>query len=369
MSGDVSGAGLAPVDIPARPAARLADDDEARRRRGVLVLCYALIVAILVVDWATPAGIVVGLLLGVPVALLSLLDRQRDVLIGAATALIGKAVAAVYGAPPISPPAVWVTNRILAFSSIVAMTFVALILQRQRLAARRALRAALAARDLNGLLMSLMAHDFRAPLIAASQVLEYVQRTVGSGRPLDDTLLTDTRVRLGRNLLTVESVLHMTRSDLARQRDPAEFAGHATLGSGEQIAREARAFWDEAAAQNKPLTISVEKLGDRELAVDWLVLRHALGLLIDNAVRHADPGPIRVSAEEVHHSLVVHVCDSGPGLGVSRQSERASPGSGLGLELCKALVARVGGSLTLEQDSRSGTCFRLALPVVAASVA
>jgi signal transduction histidine kinase len=346
-----------------RRARMTASDDPAQSRRGIIVLCYILIIGIVAVDWATPAGIVVGLLLAVPIALLSLLDRQRDIVIGATTALVGKSVAAIYGAPAISPPTVWVTNRILAFACIIAMTFVAVILQRQRLAARQALRAALAARDLNGLLMSLMAHDFRAPLIAASQALEYVQRTVGSGRPVDDSLLTDTRVRLGRNLLTVESVLHMTQADQARQRDVAGVVDHATPVTGEQLACEAQTFREEAAARDKPLTIAVERLGARALIVDWLVLRHALGILLDNAVRHADPGPICVAADRADRSLVIRVSDSGPGLGARKQADRRSAGSGMGLELCKALVARVGGSLIIEQDSPSGSCFRLTVPV------
>ncbi len=47
--------------------------------------------------------------------------------------------------------------------------------------------------------------------------------------------------------------------------------------------------------------------------VDVLVLRQVIAILVDNAVRHAVPGPVKLSAELVPPNLVVRVRDSGSG--------------------------------------------------------
>lgn len=334
-------------------------------RRRLLVLCYALILVIVVLDWMTSAGVVVGLLLSIPIVVLSMLARQRPVLVATLVALIGFTIAAALGQGPISPRSVWVPNRILAVFAIAASGAVALMLQRHRRTADDALRAALSAHDTNRLLMALMAHDLRAPLVAASQVLEYVERSAASGAPLDAELVGDTRLRLRRNLRVVEQALQVARGDMQRSESVAPPLGRARVRVAHEIEREVASFAGEAEARGKRIVVRAEAVANVEMGLDGLVLRQVLAILLDNAIRYARAGPLWVDAELRVGKVVVSVTDSGPGLSARGGAGAESAGSGIGLELCRALAARVGGSLELEQDSEHATRFCLHLPIAA----
>jgi hypothetical protein len=53
----------------------------------------------------------------------------------------------------------------------------------------------------------------------------------------------------------------------------------------------------------------------------------------------------------------------GSGLSAHRaQGGTSTTGMGLGLELCRTLITRAGGTLEVECDGPDGTCFRLQLP-------
>ena len=97
--------------------------------------------------------------------------------------------------------------------------------------------------------------------------------------------------------------------------------------------------------------------------------------LFDNAVdAMGTSGLIRVSGEKRGDWVEVSVADSGPGIAhelhekifefnySSHQAER--PGKlGFGLWWVKTLLARFGGKISIDSDGRSGTTFRLSLPV------
>jgi signal transduction histidine kinase len=331
--------------------------------RGLITAIGVLVVVISALDGLTPAGIVVGILLGVPIVLASMLDRPRDVVWTGTLALVGFLVAAAFGQGPISPRAVWVPNRILAGLLIPAFTAMALVLQRSRRAAERARDAALSVRDMNGLLLSLMAHDLRTPLTIASEALLYVQGAIAAGQPIDDTLLEDTRRRLLRNLRAIEAVLMVARADMSRGDSLDAGSLRVPLRVREVIASEVESFGDEAVLRGKTLRTRLASLEGRELLVNAIVLRQAITILLDNALRHAVPGPIEVEAWCARSHLLVRISDAGPGLRARRASRSESDvGSRLGLDLCRALVARVGGGLDVEQDSADGTTFLLRLP-------
>jgi signal transduction histidine kinase len=99
------------------------------------------------------------------------------------------------------------------------------------------------------------------------------------------------------------------------------------------------------------------------MGLDALVLRQVLAILLDNAIRYAQPGPLWIDAELSVDKVRVSVTDSGPGLSGQAMNGGEPMGSGIGLELSRMLAARAGGSLDLEQDSEHGTRFCLRLPV------
>jgi signal transduction histidine kinase len=232
-----------------------------------------------------------------------------------------------------------------------------------------AVRAALSARDTNRLLMSLMAHDLRAPLVAASQALEYVERSAAAAAPLDADLVVDTRLRLQRNLRVIEQVLQVAQGDMEQSPSLARPPRRARVRVAQEIEREASSFAGEAEACGKRIVVRADGVAGVEMGLEALVLRQVLAILLDNAIRYARPGPVWVEAELRGSTLRVSVTDTGPGLSARPPVEAGPRGTGMGLELCRVLAARAGGSLDLEQDSEQGTRFSLHLPLPVAPAA
>jgi signal transduction histidine kinase len=315
-----------------------------------------LIVVVALLDAATPAGIVVGELFCLPILLAAMADERRAVIATGVVSMIGFAAAAAMGAAPISPMEVWLPNRVIAALSLPAAMAVAIMLQRARLAAERGEKAALGARDLTRLLMSLLAHDLRAPLAVARDCLGYVEGALGTGEKIDERLLGDTVARLDRSLHAIGVVLSLPL------REGGEEEGPRPVDVRQELERVASTFLREADGRGKHIVLRLEGVPDAPVPVHRLVLRQVTGILLDNAVRYASPGEIVVAARADARELVVRVEDAGfPAPGAAAAAE--PQGLGLGLQLSRALAGQAGGSLTVE-DGGSGYRCELRLPFV-----
>jgi sensor histidine kinase YesM len=112
------------------------------------------------------------------------------------------------------------------------------------------------------------------------------------------------------------------------------------------------------------LRVSVDAdAGVRRVAVPPLVLQP----LVENAIRHGDPGPehearVLVRARRDNGSLVMEVRDNGPGLRVPPDEALSS---GIGLSTTKRRLERLYGTdaaLTLETAREGGLCVRVSMP-------
>lgn len=119
--------------------------------------------------------------------------------------------------------------------------------------------------------------------------------------------------------------------------------------------------------------VQVVTTGDQEVAFhgDDRLLRQMVGNLLDNAIRHGDPG----TAVDVHLSrqsgrVVLRVTDVGqiiPREDQARIFERfvhlgPSGGAGLGLPISRWIAEAHGGTLTLAHSGPAGTTFVVELP-------
>jgi signal transduction histidine kinase len=107
-------------------------------------------------------------------------------------------------------------------------------------------------------------------------------------------------------------------------------------------------------------------------------LEQALQNLVANAVRHTPSGgTVRVTAARVAEGVELVVADSGPGIppehlprvfdrfykvDVSRTGTETPSGSGLGLSIVRAIVARHGGTITASNAYEGGARFTILLP-------
>lgn len=104
---------------------------------------------------------------------------------------------------------------------------------------------------------------------------------------------------------------------------------------------------------------------------DAMLVRVALSNLVDNAVKHGAPGPVRIGARRDERGwLRLSVCDPGPGPApdatarMFEHGERANPqarGFGLGLWVVRRVAELHQGQVSYARGA-GGACFTLALP-------
>jgi two-component system heavy metal sensor histidine kinase CusS len=142
------------------------------------------------------------------------------------------------------------------------------------------------------------------------------------------------------------------------------------------LAAEVRTLFDyyEALADEKHVTLWVE--GDGMLRADRLMLRRALGNLLSNALRHANPGStLRLRLETLPNAVQIQVTNQGTGIApehlgrvfdrffrVDPARQRNAEGVGLGLAITKSIVLAHGGTITAN-SSHGETTFSISLPV------
>ncbi|WP_110673777.1 ATP-binding protein [Salinicola sp. RZ23] len=109
---------------------------------------------------------------------------------------------------------------------------------------------------------------------------------------------------------------------------------------------------------------------------DAVRIRQALMALLENALRHADPGNLRVSLARVDDDCQLSVEDDGPGIDSALATEifesfrrvepsrsRQSGGSGLGLAVVKAIAEAHGGQAYCQPSAHGGSRFVMRWPL------
>jgi signal transduction histidine kinase/CheY-like chemotaxis protein len=136
----------------------------------------------------------------------------------------------------------------------------------------------------------------------------------------------------------------------------------------------------ETRATQRGLTLRQSFAGDGSgwVRIDVMRIRQVLINLLSNALKFTQQGGVTVHLELRHAGglvqAAVSVTDTGPGIAPDDIAKLFQPfarlpgtqaveGVGLGLALSAALCRQMGGSLTAESDGRSGSTFRLLLPL------
>jgi len=219
--------------------------------------------------------------------------------------------------------------------------------------------------------IALVGHELRTPLtsigayvdlIAESpddttvgevrELLDVVQRNNGRLRDLVEKLLDLASLESGHARLTIEPV------------DLAEIV-HAAIEA--QV----------PTAANRRITVEADLPPDLVVPGDAARLRQVVDALLGNAVKFSRPDSrITVSLSDEHgEAAVLTVADQGMGVAPSEQARlfrrlyrggnarhTSIPGAGLGLALCRVVVERLHGSITLASQEQAGTKVTVRLP-------
>ncbi len=224
--------------------------------------------------------------------------------------------------------------------------------------------------------LAAMSHELRTPLNGVIGYAQLLQR--------DARLAADQRERVrivhqsGEHLLRmINDVLDLAKIEAGKiELRPAPFA------LAELIADVAAAHAPAAAA--KRLAFLKELAPDLPAWVegDAQKLRQVLDNLLGNAVKFTARGGVTLRAAAApaaagRVALRISVSDTGPGIAPddqarlfqpfeqARATRPAAPGTGLGLAISRALVERMGGTLTFESKPGAGSVFAFGLELPA----
>jgi two-component system sensor histidine kinase KdpD len=122
-------------------------------------------------------------------------------------------------------------------------------------------------------------------------------------------------------------------------------------------------------------TVTTDLPSDLPLvAVDDVLIEQVLVNLIENAVKYTPPDtPVAIAARAGERDITVEVADRGPGIPAGEEErifekfQRLEPearpgGVGLGLAICRGIVAAHGGRIWAENRPGGGAAFRFTLP-------
>ncbi|MBO9644173.1 MAG: DUF4118 domain-containing protein [Pseudacidovorax sp.] len=229
---------------------------------------------------------------------------------------------------------------------------------------------------LRNALLGALSHDVRTPLTALIALAESLQRLPGADASPAIGEATQAIVAQARAL----SALVNNLLDMARLESGA-------AGGAVSLRRDWQSV-EEVVGSAIRATRSVLAAGAVRTSLpadlplvefDAVLLERVLVNLLENAARYGAP-PVLISARALPQTLQLTVRDHGPGLPASLQgqpdalfekftrghAESATPGVGLGLAICKAIVQAHGGQIhaadAVPDEAGGGAEFTVVLP-------
>jgi two-component system sensor histidine kinase KdpD len=216
-------------------------------------------------------------------------------------------------------------------------------------------------------LLAALSHDLRTPLTVLVGLAESLALTKPPLSPPQLETAEAIQDEARRMSTLVSNLLDMARIEsgevkLNLQWQPLE----EVIGSALNAAR----------AMLKQHRVDVQIPRDLPLVrFDALLIERVLVNLLENAAKYTPPGStVTLSAEVIADRLSVSVMDDGPGLPAGQQEavfqkftrgerESATPGVGLGLAICRAIVESHQGRIVAADRPGGGARFTFTLPL------
>jgi two-component system sensor histidine kinase KdpD len=249
-------------------------------------------------------------------------------------------------------------------------------LQRARIAREASLaRQAAETQGVRNALLAAISHDHRTPLAtilsAASSLDEQAERLDPAQRRRLARSIADEATRLAR---LTDNTLQLARLDAPGVQLRCDWeSAEEVVGA---VLRRARAH-DPARRLHARLEPGLPLLW-----CDALLIAQLLDNLVDNALKYSpDDAPVELLVRRQGEQLVLAVRDRGPGIApawrervfevfhrgaeamAGAAEQRARPGAGVGLAVCRAIARAHGGELRLRPRAHGGCSFECLLPV------
>ena len=202
------------------------------------------------------------------------------------------------------------------------------------------------------------AHELRGPLAAMQNALEVAtskNRSLDSYQGTIEEALGETRhlTKLANDLLLLAEVGNSLGSVFNEECDLGE------------VARQTAAMFG-GTAEERSIELTFQTSGQATVRGDERQLRQVISNLVDNALRFTPDGgriALAVESNQAAHEAIVTVTDSGRGVepehldrvfdrffqaDAARDRSDIKRGGGLGLSICRSIVERHGGRISID---------------------
>jgi two-component system sensor histidine kinase KdpD len=216
-------------------------------------------------------------------------------------------------------------------------------------------------------LLAALSHDLRTPLTVLVGLAESLARTAPELSNVQMETAQAIQDEARRMSTLVSNLLDMARIE----------SGEVTLNLQWQPLEEVvGAALEAARGMLQRHTVVVQLPRDLPLLkFDAVLIERVLVNLLENVSKYTPPGStVTLSAQVITDHLSVSVADNGPGLPAGREEavfqkftrgerESATPGVGLGLAICRAVIESHQGKISAAQRSGGGAVFTFTLPL------
>jgi signal transduction histidine kinase len=209
-----------------------------------------------------------------------------------------------------------------------------------------------------------VAHDLRTPLTRLRGIAETALQSEDPAALREG--LADCLEESDRVAGMLSTLMDISEAETGTMRLQLE-----SLNLADLVSQTADLFED--LAEDRGLSLRVERHSDAWVHADRERLRQVLTNLVDNAVKYTPPGGrIELRTAQDGPDAVVTVADTGIGIAPEElpriwdrlyrgDKSRSERGLGLGLSLVKAIVQAHGGTATVESRLGQGTTFEIRL--------
>lgn len=219
-------------------------------------------------------------------------------------------------------------------------------------------------------LISILAHDFRTPLISTIAIAGMMKENQDFSKEEMEKFYGAIEKDAQAMLQSFDTILQWIKQQLSGYQYKAESLPM------HDLVQEAAAIYNHLLA-SKGIILENQVMKSISIFSDREMLQFVNRNLLSNAIKHSPAGGhIAIKAEKTDQELIISVEDQGPGMNQDtidhlfsvsgRFGNSTEHGAGIALSMCRDFLQKLGGRIWAENKTDRGAVFFYAIPLRAA---